>query len=144
MPDEKAKESLPDAAESLHYLNDIYSERYASVTSEIRRVVEDIEDLNRASATLSNLGSLNGKGMLVPAGKYMLVPAIAEPNGKVLVEVGAGFLVEKESQAAEQFISEMVKSRSDYLNRLTAEKDKLENALLEISFKLSEQQDLHV
>ncbi len=144
MTNEKEGAALPDAIESLRYLNDIYSDRYSSVTSEIRRVIEDIEDLNRSSETLSSLDSMEGKGMLVPSGKYMLVHAIAEPNGKALVEVGAGFLVEKDIASAKQFVAEILKSRSEYLNKLTVEKDRLEDALLEISYKLSEQQDLHV
>jgi prefoldin alpha subunit len=142
MPDENNDKTAE--MESLQYLNQIYGDRYSAITAEIRSVIDEIEDLNRSVETLSNFDSVKGKRMLTMAGRSLFVYAIAEPEEKVLVEVGGGYLIEKSIEEGKQFLSTSIESKNKYLNSLTVEKEKLENALLEISYKLSQEQDSYV
>jgi len=142
MPDENNDKTAE--MESLQYLNQIYGDRYSAITAEIRSVIDEIGDLNRSVETLSNFDSVKGKRMLTMAGRSLFVYAIAEPEEKVLVEVGGGYLVEKSIEEGKQFLSTSIESKNKYLNSLTVEKEKLENALLEISYKLSQEQDSYV
>ncbi|MEM3227663.1 MAG: hypothetical protein QXR58_00905 [Candidatus Micrarchaeaceae archaeon] len=141
---DRGEEQATSTAVALQYLSKVYEDRYSEVATAVRNTIEEIEDLSRAEQMLSDFDSIKGRHMLAMASPILAINAILGSEEKVLVEVGGGYIVEKSIEEGKQFLSSVIESRNKYLSALTKEKEQLESALLEISYKLSQEQDSYV
>lgn len=68
-------------------------------------------------------------------GDFYLVGQI-KTTKSVLVGIGAGYVIEKETDPAKTHVAELIKKHTDNLNKLTKNRRELENALMEISYRI--------
>ena len=61
-----------------------------------------------------------GKEVLVPLTGSMYVPGILSQPDKVIVDIGTGYYVEKESTAAQQYFERKVKFVTENMERVQA------------------------
>jgi prefoldin alpha subunit len=127
----------------LRYLQELYMERYETISHEIKRRMEYMQELNNVSATLDGTDSISGRRVLYPIGADFYIGATAEKEQKCIVGVGAGYLLEKGVDEAKEFAARLLKSGEESLSELMKEKEVIENAMLEISYKIgsAEQQE---
>merc|ERR1712000_245382 len=104
---------------------------------------ESLQNLKLAQAKFQESGdSLNcmvksngGKPVLVPLTGSMYVPgALAQPD-KVIVDIGTGYYVEKESVAAQEYFGRKVKYVTENMERVQAignEKAKIRELVMDV------------
>lgn len=126
----------PQGAEELRYMQQVYQNQYSVLSNSINMILRELQELNSAQRTLENIDLVEGKETLTGiGGDFYLVGSIKDPKS-VLVGIGAGYVVEKETDPAKTFVANLIKKHTESLNRLTKNRRELENALIEISYRL--------
>ncbi len=123
-------------AEELRYMQQVYQNQYSIIGNSINAVLRELQELNSAQKTLENMNLVQGKETLTGiGGDFYLTGKIHDPN-KVLVGVGAGYVIEKDADSAKTHVAGLIKNHTESLNRLTKNRKELEDALIEISYRL--------
>jgi prefoldin alpha subunit len=123
--------------QQLRYLQEVYGERYSLINQEIKGRVGYLQELNNVSASLNSFSEISGKRMLNPIGADFYLFGTAAKEGKVVVGVGAGYLVEKGTEEAREFLSKTLSKHEKVLSELMKEKETLENAMLQITYRVT-------
>ncbi|MGI0100203.1 MAG: prefoldin subunit alpha [Candidatus Micrarchaeaceae archaeon] len=124
------------ALEELRYLQQLYQNQYALLGNSINAELGELQELNSAQRTLEGAGMLEGKDVLNPIGGGIYFQGRISDPKNVLVGVGAGYVVEMEVDPAKTYVAELIKKRTDGLNRLTKNRKELEAALVDISYNI--------
>ena len=59
-----------------------------------------------------------GKEIMVPLTSSLYVPGVMEDNSNVLVEVGAGYFIEKTTQGASEYCERKIKGLTESSNKV--------------------------
>lgn len=139
MADQKPPErKRVESVEELKYLQQIYQNQYTLVAQQINSTLELIRQLESAHSTIEHMDAVKGRQGLVPIGADAFISGKIDEAGSVLVGIGAGYLVEKSMDEAKQFFSKFNEQEMQEVNRLMKAKAELENAMIEISYKIDE------
>jgi prefoldin alpha subunit len=79
---------------------------------------------------------LKDKETLTYAGAGVYVKAAIRDAGRVIVGVGANYLVEKGIDDAKTYISEAIAKRTKMINDLAKSRRDLQSAIIDISYKI--------
>ena len=93
----------------LRYLQELYGERYELISQEIRRRIDYIQELNNVSTTLNSMDEIAGKPIFDPIGGEFYISGSASKDQKCLVGVGAGYMLEKNTDEAKEFAAKLIK-----------------------------------
>ncbi|MDE1870764.1 MAG: prefoldin subunit alpha [Candidatus Micrarchaeota archaeon] len=122
--------------EELRYIQQVYQNQYAMINNSINMVLRELQELNSAQKTLENIGLVKGKDTLTGIGGDFYLVGKVEDQSKVLVGIGEGYVIEKDTDSAKTHAAELIKKRTEDLNRLTKNKKEVESALLEVSYRI--------
>jgi prefoldin alpha subunit len=121
----------------LRYLQEIYGERYALINQEIKNRMGYLQELNNVSVSVNSLPEIAGKPTLNPIGADLYLFGTASREQKIIVGVGGGYLVEKSADEAKEFLSKVLSKHEKAVSELMKEKETLENAMLEITYRIA-------
>ena len=131
----------PDALfNQLRYLQELYTQRYEVLESEIATYSMAINAVERNIQTLEGTAQLENTSILVGESGMYLNAAVKKIE-KIITYIGAGYLVEKSVDEAKDFMKVNSDKHKEGMKKLTAEKQKIEKELVSISYKLSELQN---
>jgi prefoldin alpha subunit len=135
--DEDRKLKLENqGADELRYMQQVYQNQYTMIENSMNIVLRELQELNSAQKTLENIGLVNGKEILTGIGGDFYLPGKVEHPDKVLVGIGAGYVIEKDTDSAKMHVAGLIKKNTESLNSLTKSRKELEGALIEISYRL--------
>lgn len=123
-------------ADELRYIQQVYQNQYALIGNNINLLVQEVQQLNSAQKTIENLDLVKGKEVITNIGSDFYIFGKVPSPDTVLVGVGAGYLIEKDPESAKEYVANLLKKRTESLNLLTKNRKELENALVEISYRL--------
>lgn len=98
MSSQESGESLEEAVQNLQYMQQVYQNQYTTISREINAVMDYINELNAAKTSMEKFERIKNSNILSPIGSSIFISAKATEEAKVLVGVGGGYLIEKESQ----------------------------------------------
>lgn len=121
----------------LRYLQNLYSQQYEFVEDNLATYSIANNTIKKNLELLDNAASAKGSKILVnPEGGIYFEASVKEMN-KIITYVGAGYLAEKSIDQAKEFLTENQKKGEEVLKKLISDKQKLENELLDINYKLA-------
>ncbi len=122
--------------DELRYMQSVYQGQYEAISASINAVMQEMQALGSAQRTLENNGMLKDKDVLVGLGGGAYALGRISDNNSVLVSVGAGYLVEKDAESARGYVESLIKMHTEEFNRLASSRKQIENALMELSYRL--------
>ncbi|MGD0510252.1 MAG: prefoldin subunit alpha [Candidatus Micrarchaeaceae archaeon] len=126
----------PHGMEELRYMQQVYQNQYSILTNSLNIVLRELQELNTAQKTLENIDLVEGKDTLTGIGGDFYLVGRIHNTKSALVGIGAGYVVEKETDSAKTHVADLIKKHTDELNKLTKNRRELENALMEISYRI--------
>lgn len=137
---ESAKAPSMDPQEimaQLQYLQQIYSQQYQALEDNIATYTIAQSSLQRNVELLDKADLLKGSDMLMDGEGGTYIDAKLGNMERVLVYVGAGYIVEKPVAQAKTFLKENEAKGEQLLKRLVADKQKVESELIDIAYKMN-------
>ncbi|MCL5100421.1 MAG: prefoldin subunit alpha [Candidatus Marsarchaeota archaeon] len=131
------KTDTSEAVMQLRYLQNVYSQQYEIVENEIANYSMALNSLSNSKLMLDNIKKLENSNTLINCDGGTYIEASIKSINKVITYIGAGYLVEKNVEEATVFVSESSKKNEDVIKKLVTEKQRLQNELVDISYKLS-------
>ena len=125
-----------EAISQLRYLQNIYSQQYELLESQISTYIISIDAILKGLDVLNNTAMISGSQILVNTGPGIYVEGKIGSTKNMLVYVGAGYIVEKSAEEAKIFIESNKQKQEEVLKKMTAEKSKIQSELLDILYKL--------
>ena len=116
--------------EELAYLERAYQNHYMMVGNAINSALEELRELNSASEALENMEKLSGKESFSGIGGDFYLKSQMKTGGKVVIGVGGGFMVEKDTDAAKQTVRKRVDAKNEMINKLVKNRKELEAAMV--------------
>ena len=140
MPNDVPKQGngsqLEQTVEGLQYLHQLYQSQYVILTQEINAMLDSLSKLNNAQKTISGIDEVRNKNTLMPIGGNIFINASVGDASTVIISVGGGYLIEDSVDNAKQFVSNQIQKQTTQINGMMKSKRELENAVLDISYKL--------
>lgn len=134
--DENMIGSGKDELSELRYMQQVYQNQYSMVSNSINVVLRELQELGAAQKTLENMELVNGREVLTGIGGDFYISGSISSADNVLVGIGAGYVIEKDIDSAKAHAEELIKKHTEGLNRLTKSRKEIENALVEISYRM--------
>ena len=136
MPDEQ-KFDAKEIMMQLRYLQNIYSQQYEAIENDIATYTIANTSLRRNLDLIERAGSVQNSNIIISGEGGAYIPAKIAKVDKVMTYVGAGYMVEKSVSDAAEFLKGNLNSSETFLNKLVADKQKIERELIDISFKMN-------
>jgi len=119
-------------AEEIAYMERLYQNQYMMVGNAINAALEELQQLNSASKALEEMDRLAGKDSFTSIGADFYLKAQIKKDTKVIIGVGAGFMVEKETDAAKVTVKKRMDAKNALLDKLVKSRRELEAAMVDI------------
>ncbi len=134
------KESRPMATtiEEFRYLQQVYQNQYMMLAQELSNRSDTLKQLDTALKTLEDMDMIKERDTLVPIGYGTYTKGRILGGDKVILGIGAGYMLEKNIDEAKGFITKALDGETKYINKLTKTKKELEAALMDIAYKMEE------
>lgn len=129
--------TLAEAQAQLRYLQNVYSQQYELLENEIATFSLGMSSVQRNLDILDNKGTFANSNILINAEGGAYIEGSIKEIKKVIVYAGAGYLVEKNVEDAKEMMKETQKKQEETIKKLVGERQKLQNELMDISYKLS-------
>ncbi|MCL4387643.1 prefoldin subunit alpha [Candidatus Marsarchaeota archaeon] len=136
MSAQESGESLEEAVQNLQYMQQVYQNQYATISREINAVMDYINELNAAKASMEKFDKIKDSKILSPIGSSVFINAKAASEPNVLVGIGGGYLIEKEIANAIEYLSSRIEMHTKSMQELLKARNKAEEAMFEISTRL--------
>ncbi|MDO8339459.1 MAG: prefoldin subunit alpha [Candidatus Burarchaeum sp.] len=107
-----------------------YNDQSRALQQQLGALQAAIADIRGALETLNNMENAS-QGVLVPLGAGAMMKAKLINEGKVMIDIGAGFIAEKEIKEGLEILNERLKRTEDAA-------DRTQKAVAQISEHLSE------
>ena len=142
MMEERAgeKEGREVSVAELRYLYRAYTERHALVAEEVKNVITEKAGFEGALATINKMEDVRNRGTLISIGPGIFMKGLVEEEEKVLVNVGGKYIVEKKIEEARKFLDKRIKGEGEILTGLIREREELESAIMELSYRMEKAQ----
>ncbi len=132
-----SKASADEVLAQLRYLQTIYTQQYDVLANEMATFSLALGALQRNIEMLEKKAVLENSNVLMSGEGGAYIKAKIEKMEKALVYVGGGYLVEKDTEEAKQFLKDNYKKQEDTLKKLSTERTRIEKELVDIAYKLS-------
>ena len=114
--------------EKIEVLNSLNA-RYEMLTEQLKLVEQQISELNLFGEELDVIKENKNAEILAPIGKSVYAPVKINSDKKLLVEIGAGFLVNKDVKETKEVIVEQKQRLESFKIQISAELDNLTKEL---------------
>lgn len=129
--------SVAEAQAQLRYLQSVYSQQYELIENEIATFGIAMGAVQRNLDMLENKDRLSNSTVLINGEGGAYIEANIKSLSKVMVYIGAGYLVEKNVEEAETYLKSNSKKQEETMKKLLEDKQRVEKELVNISYKLS-------
>jgi prefoldin alpha subunit len=137
MPQMDAEQKAKTLAE-VRYLRQIYQSQYLVVSQAVNDKLEDLNNIDSAHRALEGMDEIQGKATLIPIGANVYMEGNVGKPKSVIISVGGGHFVEKSIDEAKQHVTKLMEKGTKDVNRLMKNKNELEAALIDLSYKEEE------
>jgi prefoldin alpha subunit len=124
--------------EEVAYLERAYQNQYMMVGNAINSALEEMQELNSASKALESMDKLVGSESFSSIGADFYLRSQIKADTKVIIGVGGGFMVEKETDAAKQTVEKRIAAKSAVLDKLVKNRKELEAAMVDIQASVAQ------
>ncbi len=114
--------------EKIEILNGLNA-RYEMLTEQFKLVEQQISELTLFGEELDVIKENKNAEILAPIGKSVYAPVTVNTEKKLLVEIGAGYMVNKDINETRQVIVEQKARLESFKLQISAELDNLTNEL---------------
>ena len=122
-----------DELSRLMVLVEQYKEQLNQFEMQISYLQQALNDYNKAKISIENLGKQNkNSNILLPLGGGSFISADTKDPKKILVDVGAGYIVEKDTDDAIKKFQERINEINININKLNDIKSKTEQEATEV------------
>jgi prefoldin alpha subunit len=128
--------SMEEKEGRLLYLQNLYGQQYEALMNELTTFSLAQAAIERNLHLLEKKDQLKGSSILVNAEGGTYIEAKVKEIGKVMVYVGAGYLIEKDVEQAKTFMNDNMSKSKEEIKKLAEEKQKLENELMKIQYEI--------
>ncbi|MCW6160483.1 MAG: prefoldin subunit alpha [Candidatus Micrarchaeales archaeon] len=135
-PQPAAQSSSGEQLDELRYMHQIYQNQYASIASEISTRLDALKNFQNTQQTLENIDAVVNKNLLLGLGGGAYASGTITNQNSVVVNVGGGFLVEKDIDSAKGYVAKAIDNTTNAINQLTKDRRELERVLLEIAYRI--------
>lgn len=136
-----AQEGKPNSREEeiaqLRYMQTVYSQQYEIIMAELDTFAAAIGSLQRSIEALNNADRLSNSKTLLNLEGGAYVEASIGSLDRILLYVGGGYLVEKNAAEAVAYLKSTLEKQESSMKKLSSEKQKLESAALDVSYRLN-------
>ena len=123
-------------------LIEYYKEELKSLELQIQYMQAAIADYHKAKITIDQIQKAEIESeILIPIGGGTFLNGILKDKSKILVEIGAGLITEKNGEGAISKIDERIKTLQDNYDKLISIAQKVENDANELSEKTQQMMD---
>ncbi len=98
--------------------------------------LQEVQMLGAVQNTLENNDLMKGKETLMHIGASVYMKTMAKDSASVIVSIGGGYLMEKGIDDAKGYVSKRMAKRTEELNSMAKNRKELQNALIDISYKM--------
>ena len=120
-------------------LLEYYKEQLNTIDMQTQYQQAALADLHKAKMTLENLDSVDTKtDMLIPIGGGAFIATNPSDTTNVLIDIGAGYVVEKKGTDAIKQIEKQIKQVEENQEKLLALSQQLQNEAAEVSRQAEE------
>ena len=126
--------------DQLRYLHDVYAREYETLLGEIQNYVMISSSFGRSKEVLSKVDSFNDSNLLLSIEAGAFVRVNAKDFKSLIVQVGYGYLVEKNIDEAKEYISKNAEKVENNLKQLVQQRVAVEKELIDITYKLEAMQ----
>lgn len=135
-PDKKPQVSKAEALDELRYLQQLYQTQYMMINQEAESRINVLRELEAARFTLENHDSVKGRKSMTPLGAGVFVNSTIGEGGTVVMDVGAGYMVERKVDEAKGAIAKKLDKDTENIKKLQKNKKDLESALVDIAYRI--------
>jgi len=135
------KQDKEEEANRLLYLQNVYNQQYEALMNELTTFSMAQAALKRNIQLLENKDRVKGSNILVNAEGGTYIEANVKELGKIMIYVGAGYLVEKDVQQAKEFQNKNLEMGDTQMKKLVETRQKLENELMKIHYQVESLQE---
>ena len=121
---------------TLSYMQQLYQNQYSTIVSEINRDIQYLNELGALKKTLEGVELVMGRDVLVNLGANAYMNSRAEKLDSVLIDIGAGYVVEKSVDDAKLFVDARVERSTKMFNSLVKSRNELRDAIVEVARRI--------
>jgi prefoldin alpha subunit len=138
MAQQSNQASIAEAQAQLQYLYNVYTQQHGLLENELAALRMTSAAITRNIETLENKERLSGSKILINGEGGAYFTATMDSIDKILVYVGAGYLIEKEASQALDYLKANYKKQDEIIRKLNADKQSVEKELVSITYNLSQ------
>jgi prefoldin alpha subunit len=128
--------SMEEKEGRLLYLQNLYGQQYEALMNELTTFTLAQAAIERNLHLLEKKEQLKGSNILVNAEGGTYIEAKVKEIEKVMVYVGAGYLIDKDVEQAKSFLNDSMNKSKEEIKKLGEEKQKLENELMRLQYEM--------
>lgn len=133
-----SEQNYEEAMAQLQYLNNVYTQRYEILSDQIGNYSVAHDAIARNLIVVEKSQNLEDSNILVNCEGGTYLEAKVGKVHTVMTYVGAGYIVDKSIAEAKEFLTTNMKSGEAVINKLLAERQKVEKDLLDLSYRAAE------
>lgn len=122
--------------DELRYIYQIYQNQYVLLNNSINLNLQELQELNSVQKALENSDTIKNNSTLMNLGANFYIRARVDKFDTVIVGVGGGYLMEKDSDSAKNFVSKLIQKKTENVNKLVKSKRELEAGMMDLSYKI--------
>lgn len=118
--------------EEMAYLERVYQNQYMMVGNAINSALQELQELTSAQKALEEMDKLAGKESFNSIGADFYLKSQIKKDTKVVIGVGGGFMVEKDTDSAKQTVKKRLDAKNEMITKLVKNRKELEAAMVDI------------
>lgn len=119
--------------EKIELINNLNS-RYETIVEQLKIIEQQISELGTFEEELEVIKEKSSKDMLVQIGKSVFAPVKIDHSSKLLVEVGAGYFINKNIDEVKLIVLDQKKRLESFKLQMSPELDKITQDLQNIIY----------
>lgn len=120
----------------LRYLQSLYGQQYENLENNIATYTLTNTSLMRNIELLEKSKSVENSSIMISGEGGAYIPAKISKVDKVMTYIGGGYMVDKSIDEALEFLRANSKKGEEILNKMLAEKKRVESELMDIEYKI--------
>jgi prefoldin alpha subunit len=119
--------------EKIELINNLNS-RYETIVEQLKIIEQQISELSTFEEELGTIKEKSSQDMLVQIGKSVFAPVKIDHSSKLLVDVGAGYFINKNIDEVKLIVLEQKKRLESFKLQMSPELDKITQELQSIIY----------
>ena len=140
MAQQSNQASIAEAQAQLQYLYNLYTQQHSMLENEIGTLTLTTAAINRNIEMLENKERLSGSRILINGEGGAYLSATLDQMDRVLVYIGAGYMLEKSTDQAMEYLKSAKMKQDEAIRKLSADRQRVGKEIVSVSYNLSQLQ----